>query len=498
MTTRVAVQDELYPTPAQIRDAILRAIAYEYAKSGLVANVLPGSDHFVRAEKLANRVSIAIANGQLARRNFSPLTATGAELVALAAVFGVFPRLASSAAGALIIRCVGTVIIPSLFQCISSAGQLYQTIALATRTTLQTVDVIAVGTGTQTNLAADAKVQWTSGAIATLNPIATVDSAGLTGGKNSDDDEALRARLLFKLAFPPVGGNWAQVVEWGTEASAAVEATYVYPAARGPAAYDVACTKAGGDRTLPLATLNIIRAYIASKMPGQNDLGLTSVTAQLIDVTIVASLPLPLISGGQGGGWTDPTPWPAEDTKVTVFGADTATVDAVVSPQVGNSIAIWDPDAVDGDGNPAPTMRTYIIATVGGVTTAWFFTVQSGFGSFDPTGCYVSAGAAHLGEYASDIAAKIATLGPGEKTDSTDVLPRGRRRPTTDVSGPYTLTTALLSSVVVAHAEIADLTFGIHYKTGTTTNIVEPDLPLAVGDPPNILVLRNLAIRATS
>ena len=54
-----SVQDAAYPDLAQVRDTILRAILFAFARRGIVANVLPGSDHFIRAEKYASRVSIA-------------------------------------------------------------------------------------------------------------------------------------------------------------------------------------------------------------------------------------------------------------------------------------------------------------------------------------------------------------------------------------------------------------------------------------------------------
>jgi len=72
--TLPAVGDADFPTPLACRDRILEAIRYAYAEQGLTANILPGSDHFIRAEKYAARVSIAIANGELAEADMNPLT----------------------------------------------------------------------------------------------------------------------------------------------------------------------------------------------------------------------------------------------------------------------------------------------------------------------------------------------------------------------------------------------------------------------------------------
>ena len=504
MSTAVAVGDAAYPSPSECRDILLRTVRVAYARAGLVANVLPGSDLWYRTDANAKRVSIAITNGQLAQADMSPLTAQGQGCITLAGVFGVIPRPAGGAAGQLIIRCTGTVILPAGFQCTAPDGHKYQVVAVTTLTDGQAVDVIAVEGGASTDQGVGTKVTWDSAAIGALNPVATVATGGLTGGSDGDvttnadgslSVEPLRARLIRKLAFPPVGGNWSEVVEWAEGASSSVEAAFVYPAVQGPASYDLAITKKGGDRTLPNATVLLVAAAVNSKMPGQNALTATGVVAQAFDMTTVAALPLPQTAGGAGGGWRDATPWPAADVKVTGYNANTntMTVNGTVSPAVGQQIGIWNPSAVDDHGNPAPTMLEYVIATVGGVSGAWTFTVQGGFGSAIPTG-YVSAGAVHLVEYGADLLAQVEGLGPGEKSANQDVVPRGRREPTTDVEFPSALTSRLLSVVQNAHSEIADLTYSLRVAAGTLTPLTAPSLPLAVGDPPNILVLNTLAI----
>ena len=483
------VGDSVYPSPSEVRDRILDAIRYTYARRGIVANILPGSDHFIRAEKYAQRVSIALANNQIAQEAFNPLTATGDDLIALAGVFGISPRVAEGARGPVTVACTGSVAIPAGYKCTAPDGQTYQVITGKTVTDSETIDVLATTTGTASDQIAGVVMTWDSAAIGALNPVATVAAGGLTGGADADDDERLRTRLLNHLANPAVGGNWSSINQWAEESTASVEAAYTYPAVRGPAAYDVAITAAGGDRTLSAAVRSVVRAYVLSKMPGQNSLNVTTVTPNGVDVVISARLPLPVAAGGAGGGWRDSAPWPAETAKVTAYNAGTgvATVNSTTAPSVGASIGIWDPNATDENGNDGD-MREYTVATVGGVSGAWTITVQNGFQA-DPTGAYVSAGAEFLVDYARSFRDQVLALGPGEKTELPELLPLASRKPSPDTVAPSALTTRLLAALSNAYPEIQNLDYTLRVDTGTLTARTSPPIPLTTADPPGILTL---------
>ena len=258
---------------------------------------------------------------------------------------------------------------------------------------------------------------------------------------------------------------------------------------RGPAAYDVAITAAGGDRTLSAAVRSVVRAYVLSKMPGQNSLNVTTVTPNGVDVVISARLPLPVAAGGAGGGWRDSAPWPAETAKVTAYNAGTgvATVNSTTAPSVGASIGIWDPNATDENGNDGD-MREYTVATVGGVSGAWTITVQNGFQA-DPTGAYVSAGAEFLVDYARSFRDQVLALGPGEKTELPELLPLASRKPSPDTVAPSALTTRLLAALSNAYPEIQNLDYTLRVDTGTLTARTSPPIPLTTADPPGILTL---------
>jgi uncharacterized phage protein gp47/JayE len=491
-----AVGEAAYPTPSELLATILVAIVFGYTSQGLSPpNVLPGSDHYKRAEAYSNRIAIAIANNKISAAASNPLTAVGSDLIALAAIFGLQPRPAAPAAGAVLVAAASTVTIPAGFVGTSPDGQVYKTISTKTVANGGSVDVIALAPGFSSNQDPGTKITWSSAAIGGLAPQATVDSAGLVGGIDADNDDRLRTRLLRKLSAPPVGGNASSVGEWAEAASASVEAPYVYAGVRGPASYDVAVTAVGGTRLLAAPTLAIVRAAILAQMPGQNDLNVTSVTDQAVDVVISIDLPLPL-GAGVGGGFRDAAPWPAELAKVTAFnsGTGTATVSSTAGPVVGQSIGYWDPAYADPvTGIVIGIMREGTVASVGGGAGAWTITLQGAW-VVSPLGGYLSAGAVSLVAYAAAFAAGVALLGPGEKTSLPDLLPDAARQPATGSGmAPPNLSHRLLDAVDLSFPEVADIDYAATYTHGTTTTQTAPIVPATTADPPGILVLGNLA-----
>lgn len=493
--TLPAVGDAAYPTPNECRDRVLEAIRYAYASQGLTANILPGSDHFIRAEKYAARISIAIANNEIALADSNPLTATGDALVTLAGIFGITKRAAVGAAGPVTITSTASVSIPTGFQCTSPDGQTYQVIAGATLASGESINVLATTAGAASNQLAGAVMTWDSAAIGSLYPTAVVGAGGLTGGADTDTDEVLRTRLLNHLANPAVGGNASAVTGWAEESSASVEAAYCYPAARGPASYDVSVTAAGGDRTLTAAALAPVEAYILARMPGQNSLNLTSVTPNPVDVVMSARLPLPVAAGGAGGGWRDSAPWPAEIALCTAYAAGVATIGTVDPPIVGQAIGVWTPTGLDAAGDPG-VMREYTVATVGGVSGAYTITVQGGFAE-DPTDSYISAGAEFLVDYAATFRASVLALGPGQKTTLPELLPLAARTPAVDVVAPSDLTSKQLATLTNTYPEILTVNYQARYDAGTVTPRTSPPVPLATVDPPGILRLSHVAFYYT-
>jgi uncharacterized phage protein gp47/JayE len=496
-----------YPTPDEVLGAILAALRYSYSRAGLTVNVAKGSEPYIRAKVFADRVSIALANNEIALTNFSPLDATGDDLTELASVFGITKRPAAAAAGLVTIGvATGSVTIPAGFQCTSALGIQYQTTSSVTVSNGDTVAVQAVSTGSDTNLAATSIVTWDSAAIGSLLQTATVAAGGIDGGVAEDTDEVLRTRLLRRLQFPAVGGNAAQVAAWAEEATAAVQVAFVYPAVRGPSSYDVVVVSSDADRALSTANVNTIEAAILGQMPGSADLNCTTVNGQAVDIIVNTTLPLPVNAGGGGGGWRDNAPWPSTADAAGTFARVTSIANLLTNRQItvnstaadppvaGKRFGIWNPT---GGSAGTGEMHEFTIQAVGGAPGAYVITIDSASDAIDfiTTWMYCSAGAVNLKTYAADFLAAMQLLGPGEKTTNTDILPRGRRTPGPDLEYPTDLTSLLLASVSNEHDEILNMTYAATYDTGTVVARTSPGVPATTADPPRILTLQNLSFR---
>lgn len=513
------VGSEFYPTPSEVLNQILADLRFGYSVNGLVVNVKPDSEHFIRAKAIADRISIALANNQISSTDINPLTAVEDALEELAGVFGVTRRGASKASGQVIVSVTnGPVLIPAGFRATSGAGNEYEVQTATLIDNGEAIEVLSIGTGTDQNIPFKSPapvLTWNSAAIGQLGQTAEVDIGGIDGGAAEDTDEQLRARLIDRLSNPQVGGNIAQVRLFAEEATAAVEKAFVYSAVQGPGSYDVAVTRVGGDRTLSTANLNLVTNNILANMPGHAQLNVTSVQAELVNVVIDIALPKPVNAGGAGGGYRDAVPYPSDtETGVNVFaevtavGSNTITVNSTSDdpPKAGDRFGIWNPlGGPDGDG----AMVEFTILSVGGVSGAYVITIdtnQSGSLAFVVAGMFLSVGAERLVDYAEVMRAAIALLGPGEKTDNSAIVPRGRRQPVSGISFPQRLTAIQLCALTDPDnnfPEVANVIYRSRHAdgsqfsgTGTFDNLEAPSLPPTTADAPRILVLQNLAFRA--
>lgn len=495
-----------YPTPDEVLNGILSALRYSYARDGIAVNVLPGSDHWRRAKVLADQVSIAIANNRISVSALNPLYAQGQDLVDWCEVFDVPRRPASGAAGN--VYCYGAsgsvVAIPAGFQGTLPNGTKFRTVGASivtlagndTTPSTPYVVVQAIKGGVATNAKPNTVAQWDSAALAMLAQRCVVDAAGLTGGTDEDDQETMRERLLRKLATPAIGGNWAHVKQLAEGATSAVEAAYVYPAMRGPGSCDVAVTQAGAARALSSAHVTTARTAVRSKMPGFASYNVTTVHEQAIDVVLDMRLPLPASAGGSGGGWKDARPWPSNADSVlcqvmelNVGGPSIIRVNATSAdaPLAGNRVMFWNAAEQAFD--------ELTIVTVAGSSGSYVIALDRSLPTRVSVGAYVSASAEDSDAYAADYVAQIRALGPGEKTADPRLMPRARRQPPPDTDAAASITEIQTAAVIASHREILGLSYAARFATGTTTPQSSPTLPALTKDPPNILVLGDLAIR---
>lgn len=490
------IDGAFYPTPEECLNQALNDLKFAYEQRGLVANVEVGSDHYLRLKAISNRLSIAFQNNRVSISALSALTAEDEDLENLCGVHGVTRRPASKAAGFIVIGCSGTVTIPQGHTLSAPNGARYQTITANTVDDGDTVEVIAINAGDDGDQTAGTIMRWESSSVGGLKADATVDDGDIDGGEPEDDNETLRTRLIDKLANPPLGGTASQIAQTAENASAAVEKAFVFAAARGAGSFDVAITKAGGDRTLSATTVATVQGAVRAAFPGFASINVTAATAQEVDVIMNVTLPLPIVAGGAGGGWRDASPWPstadATLAKVTAKSGSTLTVNSTSSnpPVAGKRFGIWDP--------VGEAMLEFTVQSVSGSTGAYVVTPDPSVSSpltNVQVGAYVSAGAVNLTTYSETFLEQAVLLGPGEKTANQDILPRARRQPSPDTEKPSALTTLQLAGVTGAHTEVLNIEYAARYATGTTTALTSPSVPSTTADPPKILVLKHLAFR---
>jgi uncharacterized phage protein gp47/JayE len=533
-----------YPSPSQLLSIHLDTLRYAFEAQGITPELGDGGDLYNRALANANRAAIAISNNKISLAQSNPLTSTGQDLINLCAVFGVVPDQPGYATGSVIVSFGGSAItLPQGFTGTIGANR-YQTVSGGTYSPGPTasVQIVALVAGSAANEPAGSVFTWDSASIGPLSQSAAVDSNGIADGVDGDGDPdgtrpdldaPLRARLLQKLSAPPVGGNASMAVAIAEE-NASVEAGYAYCGIQGCGSMDIAVTGAGAanaagqSSVTPAAarqvlgtTLATIRTNLAAVYPGQEQLSVMGCTGQPVDITLAAVLALPLQSGGVGGGWKDPVPWPAAfDVQVVATSAGfispatgvtgagniyTVCDPSTLGPSVGNSVAIWDPNAVTTNTSTGLSQRgkmiEIIIATVTLVSTPlnlWNITFQVAPTFVTPAwplGAYVSADATNLVNYALTFAAAMALLGPGQKTALPELLPRAARQPTVDVENRSDLTNRLIDSVLNGFGELEDLQYRNTYISGTTTTVTSPVIPNTSADPPGVFVLQSFAIR---
>lgn len=482
-----------YPTPDELRDIFLRAIRYGLKRRGIAANVLPGSEYYKRAVSLAGICAIAIENNRISTTALSPITATGVDLESIAGAFGVLKRPASSSSGGGIVdvsSAVASVAIPQDYFATAPNGLKYKTsAAYPTAADASTVQLVSVSTGAATELQPGTVLTWDSASVGNLLPTIVVDAGGIDGGADADDDETLRTRLIDELSAPPVGENPSHIKQVAEDASSSVEAAFIYSTYNGPSSTTVVITEAGGDRVPSAGVVSGVLAYLTANTSTNSSKDVVVIVPEYVDVVLSASLPLHPLVGGAGGGWVDVTPWPrGENAKVTAYnaGTGTATCDATTSPAVGNAIAFWDPATL--------AFRHYAVATVGGSSGAYTFTVTGGFGGFSPLSLYVSADAVNLDGYGATYLTQMRGLGPGEMTDAQEYLPRSLRYPTPDISWPYALSSRQTDAIGDAYGEVLSIEYAARFAAGTTTPLTTPTVGAHLINP-NLLTLSSFAIR---
>lgn len=476
------------PTPADLLADFLRTIRNGLIARGVVSpNVGTDSDWYVIGSALVGLISVGLSNAVVKADQQMPDTASGDDLVRIAAIFGLAPRAAVGASGT--VNIVAGSVVPIVgAECINAAGKRY---AVTSRDVgASTVVVQAMDGGESTNLPAASVLSWANPTAGML-PTALVGALGLTSGTDAESalaggQSGLGARLFSRLQFPPAGGNWPQVAQWAEEASGSVERAFVYPAINGPATLG-ACVVApcgaytvgnGWSRRLSDVELLTVDAAVAAELPEHVNrvIKTPDVTDHVAaDSAIGLTLPEAQSAGGAGGGWTDTTPWPPANASGTHTGrvqVTTATDATHIVVRVEGSerptndltqIAWWD-----------SANKTFVVSTVHSYSDASAPLISL---TLDPAapfagivaGDMICPAAERLDAYGKAFWSSVAALGPGEWTADADVLQRGARKPSGATTMPYALTATQLRAVGDTGTEVLDVAW--LYRAATTPGV---------------------------
>jgi hypothetical protein len=484
-----------------IRTQFLSDIELEASRQGVSdPPVQPGSTWYVLGTAVGNASLITTANIAIAERDGSVLWAVGDALDELRIANGLPELPAVGARGFGRLRVFGAASIQAGEQLVADKnGKRYRTIDPSSPSDGGEIELEAVDTGADTDLRSGEVLRWANTPPNVGSQVFVSRTVPITGGRDDEDDEDKRSRILERKRNPPLGGNWAHIVA-EVETVAAVQGAYVYPALGGPASSKTVVTRdfvPEDDDYTRIPSDGIVRAARAAAqgiMPDGNSTIVQAVAEETTSVAIEVTIPSSSSAGGNGTGWSNATPWPpldGGDTEVTVSAVTSSreiTVDAstATSPVAGQTrVARWSPTAQE--------FQVRLVTSVAGSSGAWALTLERPFvdelGTEVGVGDYISPAAANITGYGVTFRTGMAKLGPGENTADPNRIGDGRslRHPSVDDVDPSSVGGSLYRRMQQAHPEITEI--GTSAVTTAT-----PSVPASVQDAPFVLKLDNFGI----
>jgi hypothetical protein len=363
------------------------------------------------------------------------------------------------------------------------------------------IDGVAIDTGEATNFPSGTEVRFTPSPPNNVAEVATVSTGEpFTGGTDDETDERKRDRILDARRNKPAGGNWAHVRKVVRDQLGSIQDIYEYPALGGP----------GSSKSVPVKDFDpdnndFSRVCTSAQLEGvrkiiQGELGIPlenviqAAADQPVDFAVKIAIPDSSLSGGNGLGWTDVSPWPplvgGDSGQIAVTSYDPATAVMVIdaatttAPTAGQThIAWW--SSVDRK------FYTALVTAMGGSAGAWAVTLERPLvgknGGVPQAGDYVSPAALNLDKYATSWVDVFRKLGPGENTGDVFRLPRALRHPFVTDEDPSNVNNATLLDFKSKHPEIKNVEFTF---SPTTT----PTVPGSVNTAPNVLTPRKFAV----
>ncbi len=246
----------------------------KYSLLGILADVFSGGMH--------------ILYGYLdwILKQMLPITATDKEqLDVFAQMYLSSGRLAPTfATGSVTFAGTNSTFIPSGSKVVSDAGLEYTTNSNATIASgVATVAMTAVSAGTASNLPA--------GAILTLSvPISGVTTVSvpteITNGTDEETNEALLARILFRIQNPPAGGSKSDYVNWALASSSAIRRAWCFPNYTGLGTVGVIVIQTGASPAASGGQITTVQNYINALAPVGAVATVSTIAPKIIAFTI--------------------------------------------------------------------------------------------------------------------------------------------------------------------------------------------------------------------
>lgn len=195
-------------TQSVIREAILAAMGESISK-------IEGSFASDMAAAAALEIANAYEHIDYALLTYLLETNEGEYLELRAAEYGITRKAGTKATVALTAAGTDGTVLPANTQVLSADGHVFYTDAAATITGgTASVNATAAEIGADFNVIADSVTQFFKN-IAGISSITNTNAA--LGGTDNETDDALRARVLFRLQMPATSGNSYHYQQWALE-----------------------------------------------------------------------------------------------------------------------------------------------------------------------------------------------------------------------------------------------------------------------------------------
>lgn len=487
----------------EIRDLVLSDMRLEAQRLniGEVA-VHPGTDNYRFAMAMSGVSMLQFSNIDLAKAGVTPKNATGQDLEDWRESLGLPVVEPSPSTGKIVLTVSGTssvsdgepLVLPNGFRAVVVGNW----IGVIDK---DEIDVKSVDTGEDANLDGGTEIRFVNPPTNVSERCMVSKSFPLRGGTDEESEERKRTRVINAIANKPGGGNWAQLRQICLETLGNVKDAGIYPALGGPSSVkvvpyrDMDPDESEFTRELSSAAISVLRDAIFAKTCDGVELVVQATQDQDADVALYVTIPQSTLSGGNGQGWVDQSPWPPanvlpSDAPVRVLGVSSSRdvfvgADTAQPPVPGQTHVAW----------WSPVDRKFVVALVtqilGGGPGSWILSLDRPLSSDDGTivaiGDYICPASVNAEAYGESWVNAMRALGPGENTEDPGRLPRALRHPYVVDENPSALSFLTLEAFRKEHGEISDISYA--YKPTS-----QPTVPATVSDPPNILVPRHFAI----